>query len=263
MHETWWRRVQRAQELSAADNASHSLVVFYATLLRAQADLYDRLQARRGWRPSGALGEDLPVFHAELPAVLRAVATAGPKPLADEARALLDAGIDRLDTTLAAFWEAPSDRQFFAKTIVQPYAEWLAANGVAPLGRRLAHGDNRCPFCGGPPQLSLFRGGTDPALQGGSRALQCATCLTVWPFRRILCAHCGEEDERKLAYVESPAFDHIRVEACDTCRQYLKGIDLTRLGVAVPLVDEVAGAPLDAWACEHGYTKIELNLVGL
>ena len=55
----------------------------------------------------------------------------------------------------------------------------------------------------------------------------------------------------------------MRVEACDTCRHYLKGIDLTRLGIAVPLVDEVASAPLDLWADEHGYVKIELNLVGL
>src|SRR5437016_2138014 len=80
--------------------------------------------------------------------------------------------------------------------------------------------DNHCPFCGGAPQLSVLRGGGDPALQGGSRALQCATCLTTWPFRRILCAQCGEEDERKLEYFESPAFDHIRVEACDTCKHY-------------------------------------------
>ena len=55
----------------------------------------------------------------------------------------------------------------------------------------------------------------------------------------------------------------IRIEACDSCGHYLKGIDLTRLGLAVPLVDEVAAAPLDLWAREQGYTKVELNLVGL
>jgi formate dehydrogenase maturation protein FdhE len=43
----------------------------------------------------------------------------------------------------------------------------------------------------------------------------------------------------------------------------LKTIDLGRLGLAVPLVDEVAGATLDVWARSHGYEKIELNLVGL
>jgi hypothetical protein len=29
------------------------------------------------------------------------------------------------------------------------------------------------------------------------------------------------------------------------------------------LVDEVAAAALDVWSKEHGYIKIELNLVGL
>ena len=78
----------------------------------------------------------------------------------------------------------------------------------------------------------------------------------------VTCPYCGEEDERKLAYFQSPAFPHVRVDACDSCRRYLKNVDLTKLGLAVPLVDEIAAAPLDAWAREHGYEKIELNLVG-
>ena len=60
-----------------------------------------------------------------------------------------------------------------------------------------------------------------------------------------------------------PGVVDVRLEACDTCRHYIKGVDLTRLGLAVPLVDEVAAAALDVWAHERGYTKIELNLVGL
>ena len=68
---------------------------------------------------------------------------------------------------------------------------------------------------------------------------------------------------RRSAYFHTPQYDHVRVEACDSCKHYIKGIDLTRLGLAVPLVDEVAAAPLDLWARERGYTKIELNLVGL
>jgi len=55
----------------------------------------------------------------------------------------------------------------------------------------------------------------------------------------------------------------VRIEACDSCHHYIKGIDLTRLGLAVPLVDEIYAAPLDLWAREHGYQKIELNLVGI
>lgn len=91
----------------------------------------------------------------------------------------------------------------------------------------------------------------------------CSACLTIWPFRRVVCANCGEERPDKLGVFQSPAFDHVRIEACDTCWHYIKGIDLTRLGLAIPLVDEVAAAALDLWAMEQGYTKIELNLVGL
>jgi FdhE protein len=93
--------------------------------------------------------------------------------------------------------------------------------------------------------------------------LICATCLSSWEFRRVVCANCGEERPAKLGYFHTPEFDHVRIEACDTCKHYLKGVDLTRLGFAVPLVDEIAAAPLDVWARAHGYTKIELNLIGL
>ena len=263
MRETWRRRLQRAEDLAAVDAASSALVTFYAALLRVQGGLSDHLSTLSTWRPSGALDRDLPAFRPRLPMMLRAVANAAPEPLAMEAGVLLGAAVDRLDRMLLEFWHEPSDRQFFAKAMVQPYAQWLAERGVAPVGRELSRADNRCPFCSGTPQLSMLRGASDSALEGGGRALQCATCLTTWPFRRVLCPHCGEEDERKLGYFHSPAFDHLRLETCDACGHYLKGVDLTRLGVAVPIVDEVASAPLDLWASEHGYIKIELNLVGL
>jgi formate dehydrogenase maturation protein FdhE len=59
------------------------------------------------------------------------------------------------------------------------------------------------------------------------------------------------------------AHDHIHVDTCDSCQRYLKSVDLSVLDSAVPVVDEVAAAGLDAWARDHGYAKIELNLVEL
>ena len=39
------------------------------------------------------------------------------------------------------------------------------------------------------------------------------------------------------------------VEACDSCHCYLKSVDLTVNGLAVPVVDELAtAAALDVWA---------------
>jgi len=38
-----------------------------------------------------------------------------------------------IDDLLAACWRVPSDRQFFAKAVLQPYARRLAEAGSAPI----------------------------------------------------------------------------------------------------------------------------------
>jgi formate dehydrogenase accessory protein FdhE len=159
-------------------------------------------------------------------------------------------------------WWSPSDEQFFGKAFLQPYARWLAESGGRPLDRIYEKSENRCPFCGGKPQVSVLQN-REASSESGGRDLICATCLNVWAFRRIVCAQCGEERPFMLAYFQAPELDYIRIEACDSCKYYIKGVDLTRLGLAVPLVDEIYGSSLDLWAREQGYTKIELNLVGL
>jgi formate dehydrogenase maturation protein FdhE len=58
-------------------------------------------------------------------------------------------------------------------------------------------------------------------------------------------------------------FSHVRVEACDTCRYYIKTVNLTKDGRAVPVVDELATIPLNLWATEHGYVKLQNNLLGI
>ena len=57
----------------------------------------------------------------------------------------------------------------------------------------------------------------------------------------------------KLAIYAAKEFSHVRVEACDVCHSYIKTVDLTKDGLAVPVVDELATIPLNLWATEHGY----------
>ena len=52
------------------------------------------------------------------------------------------------------------------------------------------------------------------------------------------------------------------MEACDTCRRCLRTVDLTKDGRAVPVVDDLAAIPLALWAEEHGYQRIQENLLG-
>lgn len=238
------------------------MLSFYAKLLRAQGEIYECLRGRKGWLPTGVLEEDLTSVRTLVPGLLRVAEAHGPDALAEEARALSRAGVDEIDEMLLAQWRSPTDAQFFAKAFLQPYARWLAESGGRPVDRIFERHESRCPLCGGRPQVSFLQT-KEASAESGNRDLICATCLTSWPFRRVVCAHCCEERPAKLGYFHSPEFEHIRVEACDTCKRYVKGVDLTRFGLAAPLVDEVASAPLDLWAQEHGYTKIELNLVGL
>jgi len=57
-------------------------------------------------------------------------------------------------------------------------------------------------------------------------------------------------------------FPHIRVEACETCKVYIRTIDLTKDGHAVPVVDDLAAIPLSLWAQERGFTRMQPNLLG-
>lgn len=257
----WNKQIERADQLAAESSGAKELLTFYAQLLRAQAEIYDSYRSRKDWLPSGDLETDLPAVKSATKRLLEIVVLHGPTSLASEAQALL-AEPDLIAGELVDYWRNPSDTQFFAKALLQPYARWLAETQTTPVGRELAGGERACPFCGGRPQLSFLQSKESTA-ESGNRDLLCSTCLSTWEFRRVVCASCGEEQPAKLCYFHSPEFDHIRIEACDSCKHYLKGIDLTRLGLAVPLVDEIYGAPLDLWARERGYTKIELNLVGV
>src|SRR5207248_2586549 len=142
---------------------------------------------------------------------------------------------------------------FFTRALLQPYTECLARRRVVTSG----NSPSTCPFCGEKPQAGVLREEGD----GGKRSLICSLCATEWEFRRILCPGCGEEGVDKLPVYRASEFDYVRVEACESCHMYIKSIDLTKNGLAVPVVDELASIPLTVWAEQNGYTKLQLNLL--
>lgn len=262
MSEWWDKQIQRADQLASQANGSKELLTFYAQLLRAQKDIYDYLRSCRDWLPTGDLESDLVMLKNAFPCFLKVVEKYGPASLAAEARGLSETNDDVLTERLISYWRSGSDIQFFEKAFLQPYLRWLVESGARPTGREILPGERCCPFCGGSPQVSFLQN-KETTAESGNRDLICGTCLSSWEFRRVVCANCGEERPTKLGYFHSPKFDHVRIEACDTCKHYIKGVDLTRVGFAAPIVDEIDAAPLDLWARAHGYTKIELNLVGV
>src|SRR5262245_15353007 len=254
------RAVRRIEAIAPKATGTRELLDFYHRVLIVQQDIYGSLGAAKTESISGNPAQDLKLLRPGLRVLLEETRSRGTQYLADSAGALLAATDSDLDEMVLDYWEHPSDIQFFAKAVIQPYALLMSDRGIRPYGRGGDQRENRCRFCSGKPQLTYFQAQEQ---EGSMRRMQCAVCLSSWTFRRVVCANCMEEDPRNLGYYSSQDLAHLRVETCESCKYYIKAVDLGVVGLAVPLVDEVAAAPLDGWAREQGYAKIELNLVGL
>lgn len=261
----WQRRIQRAQELAREHSFAAEILGFYIHVARFQEDLHQRLSAaflRRSQQASivtELTQDELEKLSSRFEAFLSLAEAHGPKPTAELSRELRARGRDFWSELLNDGWNAhsPSDAQgLLAWAFLQPCAEFLRLRaGMRPGSTARA----LCPFCSRKPCVGVLRQMGD----GGARSMICSFCLAEWEFRRIVCPGCGEENDKKLPVFTATDFDYIRVECCETCKTYVKSVNLTKNGRAEPLVDELASAPLDLWAREHGYAKLQTNLLGI
>jgi len=266
----WDARIHRANELASTHPSAAEGLRFYERVTQFQKSLYAEIEAECGTakelRPPGALRNELDLFVV-LPRFnpfLTLVEKSAPPPLARSANELRARGGNRWQEVLVEFWRAGSKEQpnlppaesLISWIFLQPYAEYLADySEQAPLHAT----PPLCPLCSSQPQVGVLR----PEGDGGKRSLICTLCSHEWDFRRLVCASCGEEDVHKLTVYTAKEFPHVRVETCDTCHVYLKTVDLTKDGHAVPIVDELATISLNLWAADHGYTKLHANLLGI
>jgi FdhE protein len=267
----WQRRIARAEELGAQYTFAAEILRFYVVIVRFQEEFYKEL-GRSLDRPSaGAGGVESEPFarplHPELTSrfgsFLSVVEQNGPDPLREAARELRDGGDDSHFQMLSVFWNRteteplpPGPHDFFARAFLQPYAAGIRSRSNMRWSGPTPY---RCPFCKRKPGLGVLR----PLGDGGQRSLVCSFCLAEWEFRRIVCPGCGEENHAKLPVYTAEELKHVRVEGCDSCRSYIKTVDLTKSGLAEPIVDEMASIPLDLWAQKQGYTKLQCNLMQL
>ena len=266
MKNVWQRRMQRAEELAGTHPFAAEMLRFYARLAGFHEKLYRKLESAASRDPKKASHEQL-AGPPEVPELLSSfgeflsfiqeVAPAQPSVLARE---LKTQDQHSWAEFLNQLWSNPapghSPDALLARAFLQPYAE-LLRHRAAMQWPHYSH--SLCPFCNRKPGAGILRQMGD----GGQRSLLCSFCLAEWNFRRILCASCGEENNAKLPVYTAGEFDYVRVECCDTCHHYLKTVDLTKNGLADAVVDEIAATPLDLWAREQGYSKIEPNLVGV
>jgi FdhE protein len=187
-------------------------------------------------------------------------AAAGPAQLAQKARSRLEEDTQTAGARLLVYWSGDPDARsdYLSRALLKPWVEILASERRAPIRDRRA---GSCPFCGGFPWISSRR--TLPESHGATRSLVCALCAGSWDFPRIRCASCGEADPDKLPVFHDPGNSAARIEACDTCKRYLKSIDLSLDARPIPEVDDLASLALDLWAVEQGYERIEPGLAGI
>jgi FdhE protein len=153
--------------------------------------------------------------------------------------------------------DEPSAVRFVVAAVLQPFAERQAhARASASAG---ASAGPLCPVCDSPPVAGALR----QEGHGARRSLICSLCLTEHDYMRVVCPGCGERKFEALPIYTADQFQHVRIEACDSCRTYLKTIDLTKDGHAIPVVDDIASVSLDVWARDRGYVRLRRNLLGL
>lgn len=261
----WDTRIRRAEELARKLAFAREFLAFYVVIARFQRAFSEHLTAERASQaPKAALRGplDFSFLLPKFPEFLAVVEKHAPPPLAAFAGELRQSGSPRWQEMLAAYWDKGGRFEpvleeaatLCARAFLQPYAELLARAPMLPS----ALTGTACPRCEAMPQLGVLR----PEGDGSRRTLVCSFCSTEWDYRRIICPSCAEVDEKKLGYYAAEEFDYLRLEVCDTCKTCIVTVDMTRNGLAVPLVDELAAIPLSLWAAQQGYRKLHPNLLG-
>lgn len=140
---------------------------------------------------------------------------------------------------------------FIARTIDLPLLEVhrdiLRPNSIAAVSDWLRP---YCPTCGSVPAM----GRLDKEV--GQRFLWCAVCNSQWPFQRLQCPICLNNDQTRLRYFFTDEASPYRVDVCDNCRHYLKAVDERKLEnerQAVMGVEDLLTLSLDEVAKKEGY----------
>ena len=265
-------RIRRAEYLASKYTFAAEILHFYARIVEFQKTLYAEIKRdiapQLTSRPPGSLRAPIPsgdadLLFSRLQSFLSLIKQAAPPPLAAAAQQISEFDAPSKLSLLDAYWDVGGTNdqligafaQFVPRAFAQPLGEILAKQVAAAPADNTLHS---CPLCGGQPLLGVLR----PEGDGGKRRMLCSFCLQEWDFRRIYCHACGEHDEKKLPVYVAEQFPHIRVETCDTCKVYIRTIDLTKDGNAVPIVDDLAAIPLTLWSQEHGYLRLQPNLLG-
>jgi FdhE protein len=109
--------------------------------------------------------------------------------------------------------------------------------------------ESYCPVCGSRAGMAELVG------EEGKRRLCCSTCAFIWPFKRLQCPFCNNDDIEKLSYFlagDGPT----RVDTCKACSRYIKTRDSKNGIPDLPLdLEDLLTIHLDILATKEGYER--------
>jgi FdhE protein len=122
------------------------------------------------------------------------------------------------------------------------------AEGYAP-GTLAGSEEGFCPVCGSRAGMAELVG------EEGRRLLSCSACTHRWPFKRLKCPCCGNEETEKLSYFSADD-GPTRVDTCTACSRYIKTRDSRKGNAEVPLeVEDLLTIHLDMLSAREGFER--------
>ena len=205
-------------------------------------------------------------FDVEMPkayflALLEIAERRVPGETADLAKEIREGVIDFKEMLLSAFYggydeeeETESDLDdesfdlvdMFLEESLRPALEAVVEKYGSTIGK-YAWDEGYCPICGKEPKIGEIK-------EEGVRHLFCNQCGIEWPYQRIKCPFCGNEEQQSLAYFTVEDDERYRVDVCNECRRYIKIVDFREGKEEANLdIEDIATLHLDILANEEGY----------
>lgn len=235
--------------------ASREVLAFFAEIASFQGDLAATLPPKVS-NPEEALDSLLPGRQI----LTTLVEAKGPQQLREEARKYDETACRRSVSAYLRGIDIESAPSFFARVLLQPAMHaWDRSALNLELPNTVSKRPGDCSRCGHAPQAGVLR----PHGDGASLSLVCSLCLHERPFTRLKCPGCGEDGHQKLSFYATAEFPHLEVQVCESCKVYLHLVHIEKDTNAVADVDELAALPLDVWAQERGYRKMQTNMGGM
>lgn len=140
----------------------------------------------------------------------------------------------------------PERLYFLAKTALMPSLNALRAAFAHELDKTVWD-QGYCPFCGSEPDMACLD-------RTGKRHLHCELCGEDWPYPRLNCPFCQNDDHNTLGYFHSDQEEGFRVDFCRKCGRYIKTIDRRSFESETPMeLEYLATLHLDVIANKEGF----------